>query len=174
MSSEAEIIEPQNAAPADNSSGGGQKSSGLVKILLILVVVLLCVVSAGGTLYFTGYFNKSHTAGNDNNEVPIDKLVYVPLPEMLVNLSYQAGKKATFLRLSVKLECADAEIAKLIDTAKPRIIDTFQVYLREQRVEDLEGSAGLQRLREELLKRVNQVLAPHKVRDVLFETMLVQ
>lgn len=173
MSSEAEIIEPQNVTPSDDSSGGRQKSSGLVKILLVLVIVLLIALSIAGTLFFTGYFNKQAASG-DNADVPIEKLVYVPLPEMLVNLSYQAGKKATFLRLSVKLECADAEIAKLIDTAKPRIIDTFQVYLREQRVEDLEGSAGLQRLREELLKRVNQVLAPHKVRDVLFETMLVQ
>lgn len=172
MSAEAEIIEPQAGTQA-TSEVGAQKSSPLVKILLVLVVLLLCVACVGGTLFFTGFFNKKVQA-DSNAEVPLEKLIFVPMPEMLVNLSYQAGKKATFLRLIVKLECADPEMVKLIETAKPRIIDMFQVYLREQRVEDLEGSAGLQRLREELLKRANQALAPHKVRDVLFETMLVQ
>jgi flagellar FliL protein len=172
MSAEAEIIEPQAGAQSA-SEVGDKKSSNLVKILLVLVVVLLCVACVGGTLFLTGFFNKKVSAG-DSADVPLEKLVFVPIPEMLVNLSYQAGKKATFLRLVVKLECVDPEMVKLIETAKPRIIDMFQVYLREQRVEDLEGSAGLQRLREELLKRANQALAPHKVRDVLFETMLVQ
>ena len=59
-------------------------------------------------------------------------------------------------------------------TIQPRIIDRFQVYLRELRVEDLEGSAGMQRLREELLNRVNKVAHPVKVRDVLFAELLVQ
>lgn len=172
MSAEAEIIEPQAGAQGATEVGT-QKPSPLVKILLVLVVVLLCVACVGGTLFFTGFFNKK-VQTDSSADTPLEKLIFVPIPEMLVNLSYQAGKKATFLRLVVKLECADPEMVKLIETAKPRIIDMFQVYLREQRVEDLEGSAGLQRLREELLKRANQALAPHKVRDVLFETMLVQ
>ena len=39
---------------------------------------------------------------------------------------------------------------------------------------DLRGSAGLYRLREELLVRVNKAAAPAKVSDVLFKEMLVQ
>jgi len=56
----------------------------------------------------------------------------------------------------------------------PRIIDNFQVYLRELRVGDLKGSAGIYRLREELLTRVNSAIAPSKVKGVLFKEMLVQ
>jgi flagellar protein FliL len=56
----------------------------------------------------------------------------------------------------------------------PRIIDNFQVYLRELRVEDLKGSGGMYRLREELLLRVNAAVAPAKINDVLFKEMLVQ
>ena len=56
----------------------------------------------------------------------------------------------------------------------PRIIDNFQIYLRELRVEDLRGSDGIYRLREELLARVNAAVAPVKVTDVLFKEMLVQ
>ena len=46
--------------------------------------------------------------------------------------------------------------------------------IRELRVEDLRGSAGLYRLREELLARVNNAAQPAKVNDVLFKEMLVQ
>jgi flagellar FliL protein len=42
------------------------------------------------------------------------------------------------------------------------------------RIEDLQGSAGLLRLREELLTRVNSSVKPAKVNDVLFKEMLVQ
>jgi flagellar FliL protein len=56
----------------------------------------------------------------------------------------------------------------------PRIIDNFQVYLRELRLDDLRGSAGIYRLREELLMRVNTAAQPVHVKDVLFREMLVQ
>jgi flagellar FliL protein len=56
----------------------------------------------------------------------------------------------------------------------PRIVDNFQVYLRELRVDDLQGSAGMYRLREELLRRVNLAVRPARVKDVLFKEMLVQ
>ena len=61
-----------------------------------------------------------------------------------------------------------------LETILPRIIDNFQVYLRELRIEDLQGSAGLYRLREELLTRVSVAAAPAKVHDVLFKEMLIQ
>jgi len=78
------------------------------------------------------------------------------------------------LKLSVSLELDDPLIVPDVEKVKPRIIDRFQVYLRELRVEDLRGSGGIYRLREELLARVNSAAAPVKVRDVLFKEMLVQ
>ena len=51
----------------------------------------------------------------------------------------------------------------------PRMVDQFQAYLRELRVDDLKGSAGVLRLKEELLRRVNVAAAPYKVRDVLLK-----
>ena len=56
----------------------------------------------------------------------------------------------------------------------PRVIDQFQSYLRELRVEDVRGSAGVMRLKEELLRRANLAVAPTPVRDVLLKEMIVQ
>jgi flagellar FliL protein len=98
---------------------------------------------------------------------------FVDLPEMTINLVSATGK-AQFLRVRVTLEVADAETTKQIQPVMPRILDVFQVYMRELRVDDIEGSAGVQRLKEELTKRVNQVVMPSHVDGVLFKDMLVQ
>ena len=56
----------------------------------------------------------------------------------------------------------------------PRVMDAFQTYLRELRPTDLDGSAGLYRLKEELTRRVNASIAPSRVNAVLFKEIVVQ
>ena len=61
-----------------------------------------------------------------------------------------------------------------IEELIPRVVDNFQTYLRELRLDDLRGSAGMYRLREELLTRINIAVEPAKVKAVLFKEMIVQ
>ena len=99
---------------------------------------------------------------------------FLDLPDQIVNLN-TTGRNSTFLKIKVALELSNSADADRINEVIPRIIDNFQVYLRELRVDDLNGSAGLYRLREELLRRVNPRARPAQVQDVLFkEPLLVQ
>ena len=100
-------------------------------------------------------------------------LVFYDLPDMIVNLN-SSGRQSRYLKIKVALEFGDPRVVDQIETVMPRIVDHFQVYLRELREDDLRGSAGLYRLKEELMIRVNQALRPAKIRDVLFKEMLVQ
>ena len=61
-----------------------------------------------------------------------------------------------------------------IQPLMPRVMDAFQTYLRELRPTDLEGSAGLYRLKEELMRRVNAAIAPSHINAVLFKEIVVQ
>ena len=56
----------------------------------------------------------------------------------------------------------------------PRLQDLFTTYLREMRPEELRGSSGTQRLREELIARANLAVAPARVADILFIELLLQ
>jgi flagellar FliL protein len=56
----------------------------------------------------------------------------------------------------------------------PRILDLFQTYLRDMRPDELRGSEGSYRLREELVGRAMVAAAPAQVRNVLFEEMIIQ
>ena len=99
--------------------------------------------------------------------------VYIEMPDMLVNLR-STGKQPSYLKLAVSLELDDPLIVAEVEKVKPRIIDRFQVYLRELRAEDISGSAGVYRLKEELLARINSAIEPYEVKDVLFREMLIQ
>ena len=102
-----------------------------------------------------------------------DGVYYVSLPQLLVNFSTNDGQPA-YLKLKVTLEAPDEEVAYAVEPELPRIMDQFQGFLRELRMDDISGSAGTARLRLELLRRVNLAIAPAQMNAVLIEEMLVQ
>lgn len=157
------------------------KSSGVKKLVLLVVLPLLLLGGAGGGLYATGMLDsllggdgaiEEEHAEVEEEAGPMPGFYY-ELPDMVVNLN-SGNRRQNFLKLSVSLELAGEEDVAAVEQVLPRIVDNFQVYLRELRIEDLRGSAGLYRLREELLRRVSAAAAPAEVRDVLFREMLVQ
>ena len=141
--STAEETAEGSAAPAE---GEGKKKSKLPMILGGVVVLLLV---AGAGLYFTGMLDGllgKKAAPVAAAPPPPKPLVFFDLPDFLVNLNSGNSKKASFLKLSVSLELENQEDTAKLQAVMPRVIDTFQVYLRELRVDDLQGSAGLFRL----------------------------
>jgi flagellar protein FliL len=123
-----------------------------------------------------GFFSKQeeHAAtviGEDGK--PVDKPIFYTLPEFLVNLN-SGSKQTSFLKATVILELARQSDVPQIEANLPRLLDTLNTYLRELRPSDLAGSAGIQRLREELLLRGNKTLAPVKINDILFKEIIVQ
>ncbi|NBX74665.1 MAG: flagellar basal body protein FliL [Alphaproteobacteria bacterium] len=148
-------------------------------------VVLIGAIVAG--LFFSGVMGgkdkaadaeHAEAAAEQNKKEEEEKRkaegsVFVDLGELLVNLQGD-GRRVNYLKIRVSVELASEEDKAKFDKAKPRVLDNFQVYLRELRVEDLRGSAGIYRLREELLARVAEAAYPAKVYDVLFLEMLVQ
>ena len=174
------MAEPEDEKDEDqeaeqDGSEAPPKKKKSKKLLLIVLPVVLLLGGAGGA-YFMGVFGGKEdpaVAKKKAEEKARKEVVYYPVPEILVNLSGTGGK-THYLKIKVSLELANKTEIPKVEAVLPRIVDNFQVYLRELRVEDLRGSAGLYRLREELLARVNVAAAPAKVSDVLFKEMLVQ
>ena len=150
--------------------------NGKKLVLFIIMPVLLLIGGLAGA-YFAGLLDPllGHKEEVVEEEVaPVDtRAVFFDLPQMLVNLN-TGGRKNNYLKIAISLELASKEDSVELQNLLPRVVDNFQVYLRELRVEDLRGSAGVQRLREELLMRVNTAVHPVVVKDVLFKEMLVQ
>ena len=168
----------EDKTPAGGEGDGEPKElrrralSGKKLVFFVIIPGLLVLLLLAGGAYFL--LGKKKEEAPVATEAPKAKqLVYYNMPEILVNLN-AAGRRSSFLKMSISLELDSAADVPRIQAVMPRIVDNMQAYLRELRADDLRGSAGLFRLREELLARVNAAAQPAKVNDVLFQEVLVQ
>ncbi len=99
---------------------------------------------------------------------------FLDLPDTLVNLANGGGERPQYLKVKIVLELPDQGMVQQVQPIMPRVMDSFQTYLRELRPTDLDGSAGLYRLKEELTRRVNSAISPNRVNAVLFKEIVVQ
>lgn len=152
---------------AEGTEPAGKKRFNLK--LLLIAGALLVLVGAGATYFFV--FANGGGSGSHVAEVP--ETFIFNLPPMTVNLNSD-GEGEQFMKLTVALEVASEEVMLEIQPRMAKVVDAFQVYLRELRKSDLDGSAGIYRLKEELLRRVNVAIYPAQVESILFKEILVQ
>ena len=162
---EADETAEDGAAPAAK----GKKKPPL-KIIIMAAAGL--VVLGGGGFGAYSYFGASHEEKPKVAEVK--PAIFVDLPDVLVNLSNAGTDRTQYLKVKIVLEVPDAAVVAQIQPLMPRVMDAFQTYLRELRPTDLDGSAGLYRLKEELTRRVNASVSPNHITAVLFKEIIVQ
>ncbi|MDP6515735.1 MAG: flagellar basal body-associated FliL family protein, partial [Alphaproteobacteria bacterium] len=180
-----EDAEDTEGEDEDGGQSPGKKFGGK-KLILIAGVGVLLLAGAGAGVFFSGILG-----GDDEEEIAAEsgdvegeeavsaaadesrEAVFYDLPEMLVNLN-TGGRQASFLKIQVSLELGNPDAVPQVEAVLPRIVDNFQVYLRELRPEELSGTKGVFRLKEELLVRVNMAVQPLRVYDILFKEILVQ
>ena len=157
------------------------------KLLIAVPIVVLALAGAGG--WFSGIIPKmlgkkpAESTAAANHDGPNTTAMaataakvpptFVDVPEILTNLNV-AGKRPSYVKLHAKLELAAKSDEAGVVAAMPRIQDLFQTYLRDMRPDELRGSEGSYRLREELIGRADVAVAPAQVSDVLFIEMVIQ
>ncbi len=144
------------------------------KMVFFVILPLLLLGSTGTGAFMLGAFDFLGDSEEQETALPPEPAGhYVNLDDLLVNLSSR-GRKTAFLKIGISLELERERDEARVQAVMPRLVDYFQVYLRELRVEDLQGAEGILRLREELLARANAATEPVAVKDVLFRELLVQ
>jgi len=192
---EEEIENETTDDMSEGEEGEEEQGSGKKKLIIIVAVVVLLLGGGGAAAYFTGMLDdilgveidcehieegephfveceakRIAEGGDANSDGPGE---FYEVPNLIVNLN-TTGRQPRFLKISIQLEVdSEGDVADLEKIA-PRIIDHFQTYLRELRIEDLRGSSGIYRLRMELLSRVSAAAPDIHVRDVLFQEILIQ
>jgi flagellar protein FliL len=161
----------------EDAEGAGEqpKSKFALKLpplkFLIIGGLALALVGGGVGAYFVFFTHKEEAKVDPHAAKPA---VFVDLPEVLVNLANGNSDRTQYLKIKVVLELPDQKMIEQITPIMPRVMDAFQTYLRELRPSDLDGSAGLYRLKEELTRRVNASIAPSRINAVLFKEIVVQ
>ncbi len=163
---------------ADNEAEGAAEATeapapkGKLK-LIIAVVAVLAIVGVGAT-WFLFLRHSKEDMHTEAAAPPPKPPAYVEVPDMLVNLIGLPGERVQYLKAKIVLEVKEEKQAEAIKPSLPRVTDIFQTYMRELRPSDLNGSAGLFRLKEDLTRRVNAAVAPNQVSAVLFKEVVIQ
>ncbi len=161
------------AAEAESEDGAvAAKGKPGRRRLVIGAAAAVLLLAAGGGSYFL-FFAAPRDPAADMRLADIPETFIFNLPTMTVNLNSDGGREQ-FMKLTVALEVADEAMMVEIQPRLAKVVDAFQVYLRELRSSDLEGSAGIYRLKEELRRRVNVAIFPAQVESILFKEILVQ
>ncbi len=172
MASKPKKIEAEKEAEAEADEAAKPAKKKLPLKLIIVAAAALLVLGGGGAgaYFMLAKQKEAHAAA-----APVVKpAVYLDLPDVLVNLANTGGDRAQYLKVKITLEMTDQIMVQQVQPVMPRVMDAFQTYLRELRPTDLEGSAGLYRLKEELTRRVNAAISPSRVNAVLFKEIVVQ
>lgn len=168
----AKTPKPESETQEGGEAGGSSSKKKLIIIGGAAVAVLL--VGGGAAFFLTGSPATPAVADVAAVEAASQPhAYYYDLPMMILNLS-TADERPTFVKMEIALEVSDDKMLEVIKPNLPRVLDAFQTYMRELRASDLQGSAGLFRLKEELQRRVNIAVYPARVDDVLFKNVIVQ
>ncbi|MDB5377140.1 MAG: hypothetical protein JWR00_1586 [Rubritepida sp.] len=166
------------ATKSEEAAEGARPRSTKKKKKLILLALPLVLTGIGAGLWFSGILPgmlgpHAPERAAVEHAAPAPRVpVFVAMPDITANLN-APGRRA-FIRLKSQMEVSGAQDAATLQAAMPRLVDLFTTYLREIRPEELRGSAGTHRLREELIARANIAASPARVTDVLFTEILVQ
>jgi len=177
--SDEEIID---VAPVDADESKPSRK----RMILIGAAVAVLLIGGGAGYYgytkFAGGSSGGHASESASAEGGSEggsegaspgKSSYVEVPSMVVNLR-GSDASARFLKLRVIIVAADEGKAGTVKEKLPLVLDSLQPFLRELRPEDLDGSAAVFRIKEEMMRRANQALGPGMVTDVLIQDLIQQ
>lgn len=121
--------------------------------------------------------HSSHSDIKDGvNSAPTSKVKYesvmVDFPEIVTNLA-PTNDKESYIKLLLTLELINTKDQDAVDKRIHLLKDTIIIFLRELRAADLTSAGGSMMLKAELIKRINKILYPVEIKDVLFKEIFV-
>ena len=139
------------------------------KLFIILGAVLVLLLAGAGAYMFLG--GKPKAEGEPQLAVEDGPApIFYDMPEIVVRLD---GGQGQYLKLATVLDLSSDKAPEAIKRIEPRLVDLMQTYLIDLKPDDLKGTAGMYRVRQELLRRINDAV-PGSTRDVLFKTLILQ
>jgi len=172
----AEEKETKENEEIEEKKGGGSKF-----LLIIIIVLLLLLLIIGGVV---AYFLLSGNDESQDTQVPqkVEKKKRVkslteigpiyPLDQFIVNLVSTNADR--YLKCKIDLELDAPETQQEIDKKLPAIRDLIIRILSSKTVEEIQTAKGKEKLKEEIKRKINEILTTGEVRNVYFTEFVIQ
>jgi flagellar FliL protein len=176
--------------PEEGEESSGKSSKKKLIISLIAITLLVIILGILGYYMFGGSGGKKDSETKDKKEQkesseempkksrssggksPNQDSQYFDLEEFVVNLNPDSGKQE-YLKLVITIQINKNTNIKQIENKLPVLRDNINTFLTTLKSEDIKGSAGVAMLKEELLRRMNLLLDPIEIENVLLKEILI-
>jgi flagellar basal body-associated protein FliL len=156
---------------APTASAEPAKKSGK-KTWIVGGIVALLAIGGGAVVPMFTHFG-AHAKGPEPEAAPVEtkQQALIPFDSVVVNVA--DGRYTRYLRVRIALvvDARDEKLVKeLVEKEKPFLQTWALGYLQDKTMEQLHGSAGMNRVRREVRDEFNRRLfteGPEKIRDVL-------
>jgi len=163
-----------------------KKSGG--NMVLILIVVLLVVLLVGGGLaafFLLGSNDEAMSQPQQNTKTTSTKRrsskrssdyttigPMYPMSQFVVNLLSEGGSK--YLKVALDIELDSQELSAEMDMKKSLIRDIIIRALSSKTFEEVSTMKGKDRLKDEIVNNINDVLADGQIKNIFFTDFVVQ
>ena len=156
------------------------------KILIILIgVIMVFMLGLGGGLFMmwnklSAMETQAQISAEDDDQadqdtpVPVEELLgpIFSLDTFIVNLADKGGKR--YLRITIDLELDSEELESEVKKRLPQVRDSILTILPTKRFEDISSAKGKTALRDQMLERINGMLARGQITNIYFKEFVVQ
>lgn len=137
-------------------------------LLIIIAVFVLVLVISLSTFFIMSKFVFSNTT--DKNKLNEKIIIYSPGKEFLTNLK-DTGR---FIKVSIDLEVSDKKNLKPLEERTSEVRDAIISVLRNKTAEEIEGSEGQNKLKQEIIDSLNKMFGQKVIVNVYFNDFVVQ
>lgn len=148
------------------------KKSSSIKWIIIAVVVLL-VLGGGGFISWKTFLSPAQKGDSEGGAaMRVELGPTFPLETFIVNLVGTSGER--YLKVTIELELKESKLVSELEKRKPQVRDTILLLLSSKTFEDIATFRGKTKIRNEIIARLNAVLAPGSIKKVFFTEFVVQ
>lgn len=164
------MADKSQGAPAKESeqAASGKKKGSKLPLVLILLVVLVGVGGFVGWTQLRGGSSQAPEKASPATPPPV-----VSIKPFVVNLQ-DPGDITRYLKLEFDLELRPGSQVKEVETRMSEIRDAVIVLLGSKKSGDLATVEGKDRLRDEIITRVNSRLQNATANRVFFKEFIIQ
>lgn len=162
-----------------------EKKPGGNMVLIIIIALLVLLLAGGGIAAYLLLGSddtpqmqqpQSSAAANGNSGGRSTNLLSIgpiyPMDAFIVNLLSESGSR--YLKVTLDIELDKADLAAEMDTKRSLVRDIIIRTLSAKTFEEVSTMKGKDRLKDEMVSKINEVLADGQVRNIFFTDFVVQ
>ncbi|HHG74854.1 MAG TPA: flagellar basal body-associated FliL family protein [Persephonella sp.] len=164
----------ENKEQEEQQQGGGKK-----KLIILLAVILLLLGGGGGAAYKFLVLDKQNEKQEDKAQKIQEEIrnvenigIMFEVGTFVVNLADRDADR--YLKVTVILEIENEQVKQEVEKRLPQIKDSITTLLFTKTSRELKTAEGVERLKEEILRRVNAILPLGGVKNVYFTDFVIQ